>query len=370
MKVLHFLDSVNRGGTETIALDVCRNAGRFGIEITFVTTKGGAMIDEFKESGAEFIKLERRWPVDPKLIKDLRRIIKTRGIKITQAHQPVEALHLYLAAAGLKNVRNVLRHEGFITGRKNRLTARFLAPRMDANVAVSRALLPWLERELGIDTGKNFHLIYNCADEKRLAPSGASIRKELGLDENTPLAGMIANFYPTPTKDPLTVCRALAPVFAENKTARFLFAGRVMPGGEEKFEECRDFCRAAGIGERVHFLGARTDIADILHDLDLFVLSSLAEGFPISVAEAMLTRTPVVASHIPPLVEAAGGGRFAEIFEAQNAPELAGKMLKLLGDPAHREELAGRAYRFARENYGIDAHLARLKALYEELLDE
>ena len=367
MKVLHFLDSLNRGGAETIALDVCRNAAAFGIDLTIVTTKGGTMLDEFAASGAEFIKLERRFPVDFKLVKNLRQIITEREIKITQGYQAVECLHLYLAARKLKNVKVVMSHQGFIAGKKNYLTARFLAPRIDANITVSKGLLPWLETELGIDTGKNFHLIYNCADEKRLAPSGNSIKKELDLDKNFLLLGMVANFHAAPTKDPLTVCRALVKVFAEHKNSHFLFVGKVMTGGEKRFEECRRFCGANGIGERVHFLGGRTDVADILNELDLFVFSSLAEGLPISIAEAMLSKTPVIASDIPPLVEASGNGEYAEIFGVKNADQLAEKILKLLDDKNLRENLAEKAYIFAQENYSIEAHLKKLKTLYDKL---
>lgn len=370
MKVLHFLDSVNRGGAETIALDVCRNAARFEIELTVVTTKGGTMMEEFAASGAEFIKLERRFPVDLKLVKNLRQIIDERNIKITQGYQAVECLHLYLATRKLGNVKVVMSHQGFIVGKKNHLTARFLASRIDANITVSKGLLPWLETELGIDTRKKFHLIYNCADEKRLAPSGSSIKKELGLDESVLLLGMVANFHAAPTKDPLTVCRALVKVFAENENSHFLFVGKVMAGGEKRFDECREFCRANGIGERVHFLGARTDVADILNKLDVFVFSSLAEGLPISIAEAMLTKTPVIASDIPPLVEASGGGEYAEIFKVHDADDLAEKILKLLDDKNSRVELAERAYIFAQENYSIEAHMTKLKTLYENLLEK
>jgi glycosyltransferase involved in cell wall biosynthesis len=140
-----------------------------------------------------------------------------------------------------------------------------------------------------------------------------------------------------------------------------------MAGGEKRFDECRRFCRANGIGERVHFLGARTDVADILNELDLFVFSSLAEGLPISIAEAMLTKTPVIASNIPPLVEASGDGKYAEIFKVKDANDLAEKILKLLDDKTMRENLAEKAYSFAQENYSIEAHLKKLKTLYEKL---
>src|ERR1700754_1572274 len=137
MKVLHMLDTLPRGGAETGALDVCRNAARFGIEITFVTTRGGAMEEDFRISGVEFIKLNRTLPVDPLLVFSLRRVIKERDIKIVQSYQPVDALHLYLAKRGM-DVKNVQSFQGGMESSwKNLQAARFLVPRMDANIAVS-----------------------------------------------------------------------------------------------------------------------------------------------------------------------------------------------------------------------------------------
>src|SRR5215510_11647876 len=101
MEVLHLLDRLERGGAETIALDICRNAARHGLEMTFVTTGGGAMEEGFRASGVEFIKLNRRLPIDPGVVFGLRKIIRERGIEIVHGYQPVEGLHLYLATRGL-----------------------------------------------------------------------------------------------------------------------------------------------------------------------------------------------------------------------------------------------------------------------------
>ncbi|MEJ7698781.1 MAG: hypothetical protein WKF71_03925 [Pyrinomonadaceae bacterium] len=46
---------------------------------------------------------------------------------------------------------------------------------------VSKGLLKWLEKNDGLDTSRNFHVIYNGADRRRLAPSGKFLKKELGL---------------------------------------------------------------------------------------------------------------------------------------------------------------------------------------------
>ena len=112
MRVVHILDTTNRGGAEMQALDVCRNAADAGIDLTFVTAKGGAMETEFVESGAEFIRLGRRFPVDLYLASELRKIIKERNIEIVHGYQAVEGIHLYLAARGLNGVKKVLSFQG------------------------------------------------------------------------------------------------------------------------------------------------------------------------------------------------------------------------------------------------------------------
>ena len=128
-----------------------------------------------------------------------------------------------------------------------------------------------------------------------------------------------------------------------------------------------NFCIENKIIERVHFLGARSDVPDVLDALDLFVFSSLHEGLPVAVSEAMLAKVPMIVSDIEPLLEASNNGEFAEVFEVKNAEMLSEKILKLLKDKTLREELASRAHEFAKENFSIEAHLRQLKKLYESL---
>ena len=289
MKVLHLLDTLSRGGAETLILDVCRNAADFDIDLTFATMQGGELEEDFRTSGADFVRLHRKLPIDFGAILRLRKIIKQRGIKIVHTQQAVDALHLYLAAKNLP-VKQVMSFQGFVADAKNRRVLRFLIPRMDANIVVSRGLQKWLEETDKLDVRQNFHVIYNGTDEKRLRPTGRNLRTELGLSENTLLFGMIGNFYRDPRKDQMTLCRSLPKVFEKLKNAHCIFAGKIETGAEEKFQACVEFCRTKGIAEKVHFLGVRDDIPDVLAALDLFVFSSLQEGLPLAMTEAMLAR--------------------------------------------------------------------------------
>lgn len=368
MRTLHFLDSLGRGGAEMQALDVCRNAATDGLEMTLVAAGGGALEDEFRATGVEFVRLQRKLPVDPAIIRKLRHVIKERDIQIVHGYQPVDGLHVYYATRKLPDVKTVLSFQGFIQDAKNRLASRFLIPRMDANIVVSHGLRRWMETECALDTSRNFTVIYNGADPERVKPTGKSLKAELGLAEDTPLIGMIGSFYKDPRKDQMTLCKALPEVFAKIENAHCIFAGRIESGAEEKYEQCAAFCRESGLSDRVHFLGMRSDVPDILAALDIFIFSSLHEGLPVAVSEAMLAGVPMIVSDIEPLLEAAANGEFAEVFPVKNVEILSEKIIELMEDKGQREDLAGRALKHAEANFSIEAHMKALKKLYHALL--
>ena len=367
MKVLHMLDSLGRGGAEMLALDVCRNAHAAGLELIFAATGGGELEDDFRQSGVEFVHLPRRLPVDLKLVAQLRTLIKERGVQVVHTHQAVEALHAYLATRGT-GARLVLSFHLCTADAKNRLALRLLAPRTDANVAVSRGLLDCLRTRAGFDTAHHFHVIYNGVDAARLKPTGKSLRAELQVPQDAMLAGMVGNFYADGRKDQLTVCRALPALFAAAPRAHFIFVGDTAAGASAALAECVHFCRAAGIAERVHFLGQRADIADVLAALDLFVFSSRQDSFGVAVVEAMLAGVPCVASDIAPLREVTADGAHAALFHTGDADDLARCLVALANDPARRKELGAQGQQWATEQFGIAPHIARLRELYGKVV--
>lgn len=366
MKVLHILDSLNRGGAEMLLLDVCRNAARGGLDLSFAATGGGTLEEDFKQSGAPFVRFQRRLPIDLRLIGALRKTIKEKHFDVIHTHQPVAALHAYYAAAGLK-VRHVLTFHGFFDDAKNRLSARFLAPRMDANISCSKGLLEWLEGSARLDVSK-FRIIYNGVDARRLRYDGEGLKDELNLPADAFLFGMVSHFYAAPRKDHLTLCRAFAAVSERLPDAHLILVGKIEPGAESKHAECVKIVEANNLRSRVHFLGQRDDLAKIVYSTDAYVFSSLHEGLPIALIEAMLARKACILSDIPPHLEVSRDGKYAEVFETGNAVELAESMVKIAVDERFRNDLANRAHAFAAETFSIEAHLENLKKLYGTII--
>jgi glycosyltransferase involved in cell wall biosynthesis len=363
---MHILDSLNRGGAEVLALDVCRNARANNLDLTFVATGGGDLEADFCNSGVTFHRLERRKPLDLGLARRVGRIIKEQQIEIVHTHQAVESLHAYLATRGT-NVKRVMTFHLCTSDTKNKVALNLLIPRMHANVAVSRELLNCLNQEAGFDTGVRFHVIHNGVDLRRLQPTTASLRAELGLNDTTFLLGMIGNFYPDGRKDQLTVCRALPRLFAQVPNAHVIFAGGSFQGTPHLLNECITLCHELGISDRVHFLGKRSDVPDLLNSLDIYVQSSLNEGLPIAVVEAMLTGLPVVVSDIGALLEVTGNGEHAAIFRAGDPEDLAFKLTELFEDTNRRYALAQNGKNWALQEFSIEAHIAGLLELYRRI---
>lgn len=344
---------------------MCRNASANGLDLTFVATGGGDREEDFRSAGVDFIRLNRRWPIDLGLVYQLRQIIKERNIQVVHGHQPVEALHLYLATRGSATKRVLTMHVVY-SDTKNQLALRFVQPRMHACVVVSNDLLSWLGKEQGIDTS-SFFTIHNGVDEKRLQSAGRKLRTELGLAENGMLLGMVAHFYADGRKDQLTVCKALPKLFDRAPGAQFVFVGGRSEAEPHFFDDCVSFCRQRNISHRVHFVGKRSDIPDLLSSLDVFVLSTFREGLPIAAIEALIAGIPTVLSNIGPHREVSSDGKYATLFRTGDPDDLAAKLIQLIDNGELRARLGAEARQWAMSQFSIETHIRNLVRLYEHI---
>lgn len=124
------------------------------------------------------------------------------------------------------------------------------------------------------------------------------------------------------------------------------------------------------LGERVRVLSAqpRERIFELYREADVFVLPTWREGFPNVVIEAMAAALPVVATPVGAIPEAVEDGRTGLLVPVRDAAALEAALRRLIDDPALRRRFgdAGRAR--VEAIFAFDAVVARLAALYDELL--
>lgn len=208
------------------------------------------------------------------------------------------------------------------------------------------------ERELGVDPSK-VRVIYNGVDPARFAPVRAR--------ESRPTLVWVGRIQPL--KDLLTLIRAVAMV---RRSVRDVVCRLYGPETDLEYAaECRDAVAGAGLRDVVHFEGPVTDPQTAYGRADVVVLSSMSEGFPYTVVEAMMCARPVVATDVGGVAEALDDRSL--LAEPQNAASLARVLVdQLQASPRARDALGRRLRRRALANFDMERFLRGYDALYRE----
>lgn len=370
MKVLLILFRPDERDSGTLALDICRNAARFGIDVAVAAYEAGELEEEFEIHASSYHRLESTSALDLNSAVRLRNVVRDRDVRVVHAFGIAEAFLARAATLGHrrgKRVLHLLDQHFDKPAASDRFGLRTAARMSDASLLPSRTAFSLL-RGAGIDTRKNFYFVPPGIDAVRCANGARTLRSDLGVSDDIILIGMKAPFDESSGVDQMTVCRALPKVLEKHGNARFLFAGPVHDGGEFILEECAEFCDEAGIGDRVFFVTDRTDADLAIAPMDLFVYSADNRAVPLSVAEAMILGVPSVVSDTDLLAEMTDGGKRAEIFVRGDENELANKLLSLIKSRKLREKRGKEAKEFAEANYSIDQMMMTLKTLWSELV--
>ncbi|MCS6860268.1 MAG: glycosyltransferase family 4 protein [Abditibacteriales bacterium] len=125
---------------------------------------------------------------------------------------------------------------------------------------------------------------------------------------------------------------------------------------------------AASLRDRVHFLGWRRDLPVIYADSDVVVLTSVNEGTPVALIEAMASGVPVVATRVGGVPDIVRDGETGIVVEPNDADALTAAVRGLLRDAAQREKLGAAGRPFVRERFDQGRLLADVTRLYDELL--
>ena len=122
-----------------------------------------------------------------------------------------------------------------------------------------------------------------------------------------------------------------------------------------------------GLGNQVRFLGFIEDMASFYSALDLFVLSSLSEGMPLSVIEAMASGVPVVATRTGGVedVVTQGAGRLVPPGDSES---MAACIRDVLLYPEESRNLAHKARLNVRERFSLEEMIRKTEEVYEEVL--
>lgn len=197
---------------------------------------------------------------------------------------------------------------------------------------------------------------------RRPARPREQVRAELGIPPEALVIGSVTRL--SPQKAPLDFVEAAAQVAACRPDVHFVVVG---DGPLRAPVEAR--VAALGLSGRFHLAGLRRDVPDLMHSFDLFALTSLWEGLPRVLPQAMAAGLPIVATAADGNAEAVTDGINGFLTPPGDPAALAAALLRLLEDPALARRM-GEAGRARADEFDARAMVAAIAALYEELLSE
>ena len=191
------------------------------------------------------------------------------------------------------------------------------------------------------------------ADDER-----AASRIRLRLPPEAPVVGTVGRL--SEQKDPATFVRTAAAVAAQVPEARFVMVGH---GPLRVLVE--RLVAELGLSDRFLFTGARTDVPAILRSFDVFLLTSLWEGMPLVIPQAMASRVPVVASTADGNRELIRDGHNGLLAPPRSPDQLARGVVRLLRETDLRDRIVERGTRTA-EDFKLGRTIPQLERLYLE----
>jgi len=369
--VVHLIYRLDIGGLETLLVDTINRmpAERYRHAVVCLTDYTD-FAGRITRPGVELFALHKPPGAAPRTHLDLWRLL--RRLRPAILHTYNLGCYEYGATAlGAGVPVRIHAEHGRDAGdpqglnRKHNLLRRLLAPCIDRIVPVSRDLHDWLRGTVGIAPGK-LALIDNGVDTERFRPvrSGDVAGEPWRDDPDAFVIGSVGRLQDV--KDQATLIQAFAllrrmlPQDCPRLRLALVGDGPLRAALEAQLV-------AAGLQDCVWIAGARADVAPPMRSFSLFALSSIAEGTPVTLLEAMASGLPVVASAVGGIPDLVQDGAMGTLVPARDPVQLAEALAAYVRQPAlaAAHGAAGRAH--VERRYSMRAMLDAYMALYDGL---
>jgi glycosyltransferase involved in cell wall biosynthesis len=369
MRIVQLVETLETGGLERIAVDLALAQKMAGDSpMLYCMFTGGPLADEAHRAGIPVTEFHKEPGFSAKILFMLARQLRRDAADVVHTHNP--GVHHYGAvAAGMARVPAVIntRH-GPATSSGRAYQERYfraVMPLTDRVVFVCEDSRRYLEDQRGLASGKSA-VILNGVElgaflERPAAPRSASPRNA------SPRSGSTGTrFGAVGRMVPVKAHSILIDAFAQLSCKLPAAELRIVGGGPLE-NALKEQTRKAGLDGRIHIEGFNPRIADVLRELDIFVLSSTSEGLPLVILEAMAAGLPVVSTRIGGVPEVAPEGEVSVLCAPGSASDLAEAMYKA-ATACDLACMGRKAREMAIANFSLDRMWRSYQAVYAEAI--
>ncbi len=380
-KILYLVTLAERGGAQRYVRDLARALDPAQFSVAVAAGGSGSLKDFCQAQGISFTALTylRReispWQ-DCRAIGEIARLLKELAPDILHLNSSKAGVLGALAARRARGIKVVYTAHGFVFGEPRgamqrwlyRLAERSTAARKDLIICVSEA-----DRQLALQTRlappEKLVTIHNGIDADAITffsqdQAQTAIKKLCQLPTaNCQLIGTIANLYPT--KGLADVITALPEVLRRFPGVQLVVIGE----GPERPALERQI-QALGVATSCHLAGEVADAARLLPGFDVYLSSSLKEGFPYALLEAMAAKRPIAATAVGGVPEMIRANEEGLLVSPGQPVKLASAVIQLLEDPSLARTLGAAAFRRVRQEFTLQRMVEQTATAYQKILSQ
>ena len=336
--------------------------------VVAVLDEVGELGEQLRADGFTVEHLHRQPGIDRGCAKRLDAFARRENVSLLHAHQYTPFFQAMLSR-GLMGKRPVLltehgRHVPDLPSRKRSLVNRLLLRKQDRLIGCGGAVRQALIDNEGLPA-ERVDVIYNGVDlnafSQATADARTRIRREFGFSEDDFVVVQVARLHEL--KDHQTALDTIAVARRTVPAVRLLIVGE---GDERPTIEAG--IRQKNLEHHVRLAGGRGDVADLLAAADAFLMSSISEGIPLTIIEAMAAELPVVSTAVGGIPEMITSERNGFLAPARQPAELARCLVSLAQSPSLRKKIGTAGRRTAEEQFSLTGMLNGYRRLYEEMI--
>jgi glycosyltransferase involved in cell wall biosynthesis len=383
VKVLRVITRLNIGGPAIHTILLSSELNKDGYKDVLVCGK-------VSESEGDMSCLAKEKGVDPVVIPELGRDISfAKDIKaffkllsIIKMERP-DIIHTHTAKAGTLGrlaaifsgvpvkIHTFHGHvfDGYFSPRKARVflvIERFLGLFTDRVVTVSACVRGDIVYKLKVvDGSKSVVIPLGLELDRFLKCDGrkGAFRSKYGIPETALLVGIIGRLVPIKNHEMFLDAARIAADRRPDLDIRF-----IVIGNGELMNALKQYADKIGIKDLVLFTGWVDDLESVYADLDIVALTSLNEGTPVSIIEALASGKAVISTAVGGVGDMITDGKNGMLTASEDAGRFADKLVTLLADKSVRSSLGKNGREYARERYSKNRLVGDIKDLYEECL--
>lgn len=372
-KILHVLNSMTHGGTETFLMSMlrCYKREQFQMDIMCVGRQAGEYAPEANALGANLILCRMNYD-QIRFVYRLYKFLRRERYDVVNSHLEDMGGSVILAAwLARVPVRVASYHSsridmGFLRNIYLRIMRQIIANSAISITAPSQAVSNSFFAKMRFNHNK-IHLITYGVDTAFFAQKPVRVLdlSRFGFDHNNLIVGHVGNYRPQ--KNHKALLRIASLVINEVPNARFIFRGAVCRGrmvsGCTK-EEIDEQISVLGLSRYIAHVESLEDMRQFYSAIDVFVLPSKHEGMPISIIEAQAAGKAIVASRLPGIMLATAPQMQGNLFEIGDVESFAKCLIRLLKDKQKRKILGKAGQEYVQKERDVKIAVRKYEELY------